>query len=336
MHDFFNVTNIIHKKQSGFRKYHSCNTALTHLMDTWLKDVDSGKYVGSVFLDLRKAFDLVDHQILIHKLKLHHFSEAAVAFSNRTQVVKVGNTQSDTMTITSGVPQGSILGPLLFLVYINDLADVCTDVNLDLYADDSTSYKSGSNIHEIEVTLQESLNQITNWCTTNNMLLHPTKSKCMVIGSRYKLNKINTLQLTINGTTLENVTHQKLLGIHVDNSLKWHIQIDNVCQKLNSKVNLLKRIKCYLNRHSRVLFYNAYILPIMDYCCHIWGKENKACINQIHKIQSRICKIMLDLPMRSTSKSIYEDLQIMSFDNRCMYHVAVLVFKTLITWHLHT
>ena len=77
------------------------------------------------------------------------------------------------------------------------------------------------------------------------------------------------------------------------------------------------------------MFYNAYILPIMDYCYHIWGKENKACINQIHKIQLRICKIMLDLPMRSTSKSIYEDLQIMSFDNRCMYHVAVLVFKTL-------
>lgn len=334
LQDFFKKTNIIHKKQSGFRKHHSCNTALTHLIDTWLKEIDSGKYIGSVFLDLRKAFDLVDHQILINKLKLYHFSDLAVQLfksylSNRTQVIQVENYQSNAKVVTSGVPQGSILGPLLFLIYINDLADACPGVNLELFADDSTLYKSGYNLPEIESNLQENLTLITRWCKTNNMLLHPTKSKCMLIGSRYKLKSVNSLQLFLENVQLENVSCQKLLGICIDNNLKWDVQIDNVCKNINSKINLLKKIKYFLNRQSRMMFYNGYILPIMDYCCHIWGKENKGSVNKIIKLQLRVGKIILDLSQKSDPKTIMSELKILSFNQRCQYHAAVLVYKTL-------
>ena len=237
--------------------------------------------------------------------------------------------KSDALNVISGVPQGSILGPLLFIIYVNDLAFTCPSSNLELYADDTTLYKSGFNIQEIETNLQESLNVITKWCEINNMLIHPMKSKCMLVGSKFKLRNAKELKLVINDSFLENVTSQKILGVHVENTLTWHVQIDYVCKQMNSRINLFKKIKHYLNDRSRMLFYNAYILPIMDYCCHIWGKGNNTYINKINKLQRRICKVMLDWTFKTKSTNIYDNLQILQFNNRCMYHTAILIYKIL-------
>lgn len=245
------------------------------------------------------------------------------------QIIQIGDLKSDVQYVTSGVPQGSILGPLLFLLYINDLPNICEDVNIDLYADDSTLHKSGDDISVIEEKLQYSLNMITKWCKINNMLLHPKKSKSMLVGSRQKLKIAKALNLKINDSTLDNVESQKLLGIYVENTLNWHCQVNDVCKKLNSKVNLFRRIKYFLNKESRMLFYNAYLLPIFDYCCNIWGKENKKYICQIYKIQTRICKIILDLPMRKQSENLYKRLKILPFKKRCIFHSGVQVYKAL-------
>ena len=126
--------------------------------------------------------------------------------TNRTQVVQISNVKSEKLYIRSGVPQGSILGPILFLLYINDLTIVCDDLNIDLYADDSNLYESGYNKSIIENKLQFKLNCIQNWCRINNMCLHPHKSKCMLLGSRIKLQKLNTtLSLDIDNIKLQNV-----------------------------------------------------------------------------------------------------------------------------------
>ena len=318
--------------QSGFRKNHSCHTALTHLIDTWLKDIDSGNYVGAVFLDLRKAFDLVDHEILIHKLKLYHFSENTVKLfesylSNRNQLIKIKNLKSDILSIKSGVPQGSILGPLLFLLYMNDIASISNTGSTDLYADDTTVCETSNDLRKIQIQLQIRLNLISNWCTQNNMSIHPAKTKCMVISTCNKLKLNKELYLTINDVVIENVTVHKLLGVYIDNTLSWNTQIKKICSKLNSKIALLKRISYYLTYDMKLLFYNAYIMSTFDYCCTVWG-NGKAIQNTICKTQKRIARIILNVPIKTSSIEMFTKLKWLPFSKRYFYHIVLLIFKS--------
>ena len=332
MHTYFNKTNILHKTQSGFRQKHSCQTALIHLIDTWIKNIDEGRCVGAVFLDLSKAFDLVDHEILIYKLQLHHFSPKTLLLfksylSDRHQVIHSDNVTSDEMTITSGVPQGSILGPLLFLIYINDISHEILTGGIDLYADDSTLYEMNKQPCVVQRNLQINLNKLQDWCNLNNMSLNPNKTKCMMIATsyRHKNDKSLTLNLTLNGLRVELVTVKKILGIHVENSLSWNYQISTVCSKINSKIALFRRISSYLSNEMKLMFYNAYIMSNMEYCCVIWGTSSKA-YTMMNKLQIRAAKIITNSLTPDKSK-ILQKIGILSFKNRCLYHAGTIIYN---------
>lgn len=333
LHEYFGKFHIIHKTQSGFRHGHSCQTALTHLIDTWLHDVDSGKYVGTVFLDLRKAFDLVDHEILLHKLELYHFSPKTVKFfasylSNRTQLIKDNNIQSHDLPIKTGVPQGSILGPLLFLLYINDITSVSNTGHTDMYADDTTLYESSLNLQLVEHNLQERLCSVENWCKVNNMALHPAKTKCMIIASKPKLKKAVPLNLSLNDIAIENVSTHTVLGVDVDNALTWKTHINKVRKRLNSKIALLQRISYALNHDMKIKFYNAYVQPVFDYCCSIWGSGSYAQRTMV-KYQKRFARIILNIPSTLNNRqSIIDDMNWLSFPRRFEYYIAVMVHKS--------
>ena len=160
------------------------------------------------------------------------------------------------------------------------------------------------------------------------MSLHPTKSKCMVIGTSYKTKRASNLHLTINGMYLKNVNNHKLLGIHIDSNLKWSCQTDFVCKKINSKISLLKKVVYYLTDDMKYMFYNSFILPQLDFCCHIWGKGNGSNVNKIYTLQKRVARIILKKPKQSSSSRLLQVLKWLTFTDRCKYHTAVLIFKT--------
>ena len=221
---------------------------------------------GITFLDFRKAFDLVDHEILLQKLECYNFDSNALTLfksysNNRQQSVHIGTTESKFNKIKSVVPQGSVLGPFLFLLYINDLPLHVKYSQIALFADDTTIHWSSKSLESIEENMQKDLDNINKWCDENKMKINENKTNCMLLGTNQRLSNLSktTLDLKVNDIALDNVKNQKLLGVEIDSHLDYNVHLDKLCKNISSKLALLKRIKRYLNLDYRKLFYNGYV-----------------------------------------------------------------------------
>ena len=325
--------SLLHSTQSGFRPNHSCETSLLQMINKWLDAINSSQMIGMVMIDFRKAFDLVDHTLLLKKLKYYKISEETISwFSSyllgRKQKVFVNNVLSESENIICGVPQGSILGPLLFLIFINDLPLEINNVLTDLYADDTTLYYIDKSQACIEQQLQTALHKLSEWCKENGMLINTTKTKVMLITTpqrRVNLNNYN-FHLTYTNEALSVVTCEKILGVFIDNNLTWTNHTDAVAKKIVSNLWLLSRIKTYLTTHQRVQFYKSYVQPHIDYCNTIWGGTSQRNLDRIYRLQKRACKIILDYKYENIADSM-EELKILNIYERIYLKKAKFMFK---------
>jgi hypothetical protein len=211
------------------------------------------------------------------------------------------------------------------------LGNLDLNYNTDMYADDSTIHISGKNISDIQTKVQEDLNRIELWCKDNNMFINCNKTKCMKVGTKQKLAFQNEeLFLTINSEQLQHSTCEKLLGIKIDSNLNWKNQFDQICSKISSKmIYLLSKFKKYLNLESRQLFYSGYILPLIDYCCVVWGNCSNEGLNRILKLQKRTARLILDQDPIAPSEPLFKQLEWTSIEQRIKYHKYLLVSKCL-------
>ena len=209
--------------------------------------MDKSKFVGLLFLDLSKAFDLVSHDIVLSRIAKYHASEPTWRcfksyLYDRTQTCAISGLLSNPLTLPQGVPQGSILAPVLFPLYINDRPLCLPTSDVEIYADDTTLLSSGHSIDHIQNNLQDSLNNASCWLKLNKMVPNTKKTKHLLIATRQKLEhaKNPTLNLHLNGNPIEEAKDEKLLGVKIDKHICSHNHIEYLIAKLNSRIHLLK------------------------------------------------------------------------------------------------
>ena len=242
----------------------------------------------------------------------------------------MNNNFSDASDVIYGVPQGSIIGPLLFLIFINDLPLYIqsTSTSVDLYADDTYFYCSNHDKLELERNLQASLDCLKRWCHENGIVLNTDKTKVMLITSRQKRTVLNdaVLNLQYSDIDISMTTCDKILGIQVDENLTWNSHFNFLSKKLSSYMWLLSKIRTYLSTEHRLLFYNAYIKPHLDYCSLIWSNTSNLNINKVNKLQSRSCKLILGIEYNGLIEA-FKRLNILSFDQSIFLSKAKVMYK---------
>ena len=296
------MNDLFSSKQYGFRSNRSCETALIAMTDNWLNSIYKNEYCGVLFIDLCKAFDLVNKNKLLEKLKLYNLDDNSLLWfqsylTDRKQAVKINSNSSDELTTEFGIPQGSILGPLLFLIYINDLPLENSTGNTALFALDATISVCNKNIDIVKQNLDLEAERTYNWCEDNGMVISIEKTKAMLITSRhtnYRLTEAQRdLNINLHGNTIISTKQEKLLGLLIDNYLTWHPQVKKVRQTIIFKISILRKIRKYLPTPIRILYYNYYIKPHLEYCCSVWGNCSKSDINTLIKLQKQAAHLIL-------------------------------------------
>ena len=309
--------------QSGFRLGYSTQDVLLHVTDKWLKAIDDGKYTGVVFLDLAKAFDTVDYSILCTKLTYYGFRESSYDLlcdhlAGRQQRVLFHGDLSDWGAVSIGVPQGSILGPLLFALYINDLPSVVNHCMLDLYADDAEMHCSHSDLNVVETCLQSDLDCVATWLHSSRLCLNVDKSNCMLIGSRQRVAG-KELNVSVGGNMLTQVNSVRYLGVLIDSVLSWTLHVHSMVSRIRSRLALIVRYGSLLPAVLCVL-YSVFVMPLFDYCDVVWSPSTAKQTCLIERIHS---KFINKLPLTHRSKFPF------TLTERRRFHTAVQIYKSL-------
>ena len=266
--EYINKERILFNGQHGFRRNHSCETALHELLSD-MNTIRSNREIGVfLFVDFRKAFDLVDSRLLLHKLKMYGFNENTIKlltnyFTDRTQMVKFDNFISTSQPIKLSVPQGSVLGPLFFLLFINDLPKYVKSAQCKMFADDTTLYNSNKNSEALKISFDNALKELNEWCQFNRVDINWSKTYCMFINKTR--NFVIPKFVTFEEKKIETVESFKLLGITIDNKLCFAKQSSEIRNNVNKRLYSIKKI-FYLPYSVKIQFFKTFLLPYFDYC----------------------------------------------------------------------
>jgi len=312
------VENILVPNQYGFRKGLTTTDCLVDLLEEITSALDNSQFVISIFLDLTKAFDTVNHSILLNKLSYYGLKDKANLWfksylSNRKQKVFVNGVFSNLNAINTGVPQGSILGPLLFLVYINDFVNVTNFFSIRLFADDTSLTASNDNLDTLISNINSELPRVFDWLCANKLTLNLTKTKYIIFQPKQRLNYNINLPLILNNQYLDNSSSVTYLGVIIDSHLSWHNHIDYVCSKVSKNINIITKLKHYFGKEILINTYYSLIYPFLTYNCILWGNTYVSSLDKLNKLQNKLVRKINNVPLYEHITPHFTNLKLLKF-----------------------
>ena len=336
--DFMESNQSFHELQYGFRSGRSCEHALLTAQNYILHSLNKQQISLLLLIDFSKAFDMVEHSILLKKLECYGIRGTALKWfesylSNREQFVSVNGVDSTKKAIKFGVPQGSILGPLLFVIYINDMPKICHLAKFILYADDANIILRGNSMHEIEQQLSELILALTKWIASNGLKLNLKKTNYMLFSKR-KI--VNTRGIFINNTKIEQKSECRFLGVIIDDKLCWAQHIKAMKAKMSRYVGIMYRIKSMLPVKARLQIFHSFIQSHLNFCPLVWGFAAKTHIDSLFASQKKGLRAVMpgyanyfykDGALPTHTKSTFNKFGILTVHGIVVINTLVLMYK---------
>ena len=332
VNNFLYKNEVIYKYQFGFRKIHSTQHAIITLVDRITSSLGSGDLVIGVFLDLKKAFDTVDHHILIKKLFSYGIRGNTLKWfqsylTDRSQFVTYDGIESKVLPIKYGVPQGSILGSLLFIIYMNDLFNVLNFLFTILYADDTCVVLGGKSLETLITLMNQELHLLYIWLQSNKLTLNCQKTYYMIFHrARLKLQS-TTIDLQMGDCNLNKANKLKYLGVIIDDTISWVHHITYIKNKISKGIGIMSKASKYLKRKSLLTLYYSYIYPYMIYCIEAWGNASNCHLDQLYIIQKKVIRLIsftnYDIPNAVT----FKNLEILPLNKLVYNRIGIMMYK---------
>ena len=328
---FIDKYDIFSKFQFGFRKKLGTETALINFINFVHKGLTAKHNVGAIFIDLSKAFDVMNHDILEIKLKHYGFRgtflKLLMSFTrDRKYFVNINETNSNLRNVNIGVPQGSTLGPLLFLLYVNDMINCSSLLHFTQYADDTTLGYSCNNIQDLQTILEQEVNKVTKWLTANKLLLNVSKTHSMLFS--FKRN-VSNLKVRINGTEIEEKCTTSFLGVQIDNKLNWKTHISHICKKVSKSIAILRLVRSIFPLNILKRIYMSLIYSHINYCILIWGGADKGIIEPLFKLQKKAIRIISRSGYLDHTAPLFKSLALLPVYKVYDLNCSLFIYKCL-------
>ena len=318
--DFLEKSRSIYPLQFGFRKHHSTNDALLNITENIRSSLDKGQFACGIFVDLQKAFDTVDHAILLKKLE--HYGIRGIGNSwfksyltNRSQYVSISGFDSRLNHILHGVPQGSVLGPLLFLLYINDLHNAIKYCMVHHFADDTNLLIYDKSLKSLQKKVNIDLKLLCHWLNSNKISLNAKKTEYILFRQKQKIINFN-LKLKLNGKMLFPSNYLKYLGIFLDEHLNWKKHTDILSSKLRRANGALSKLRHFVPPGTLKSVYYAIFDSHLSYGSQIWGQNQNSVTNRIFILQKSAMRIMSNIPRRTHSSPLFHNLGVLKLSDK--------------------
>lgn len=338
--EFVNINNIIHENQSGFRGGHSTSTALTRVVDDIVINADKKKVTAVVLLDFSKAFDTISHELMCAKLKYYGFDHKSIAFfnsylNNRYQKVLFNNSTSPPLKVLSGVPQGSVLGPLLFSIYTTDILNTVENCSIQAYADDTQVYNSFHFRDSLvaQHNLNSDLSKIKQTSQEHNLKLNPNKCKLIIFGPKKDLVSVSeNFNLNIDNEILFPETMVRNLGLNLDQHLKFSGHVNTLLSKAYGSLKLLYSSRFFIGRDLKKTLCESLVLSHFNYCDVVYSNFLDAIEKRrIQRVQNSCCRFIFGLRRYDHISHIFSGLNWLNMQHRRRLHFLVFIHRILLT-----